>query len=36
MVYGNYNGALIDLVVVAVITVVIFLAAIRLFKWRED
>ena len=36
MVYGNYNGALIDLAVVAVITVVIFLAAIRLFKWRED
>ena len=36
MVYGNYNGALIDLAVVAVITVVIFLAAIKLFKWRED
>jgi ABC-2 type transport system permease protein len=36
MVYGNYNGAVIDLAVVAVITVVIFLAAIKLFKWRED
>ncbi len=36
MVYGNYNGAVIDLAVVAVITVIIFLAAIRLFKWRED
>jgi ABC-2 type transport system permease protein len=36
MVYGNYNGALIDLAVVAVITVIIFLAAIKLFKWRED
>ena len=36
MVYGNYSGALIDLAVVTVITVVIFLAAIRLFKWRED
>jgi ABC-2 type transport system permease protein len=36
MVYGNYDGALIDLAVVALITLVIFLAAIKLFKWRED
>ena len=36
MVYGNYNGAIIDLAVVAVITIIIFLAAIRMFKWRED
>jgi ABC-2 type transport system permease protein len=36
MVFENYNGALIDIAVVAVITVVIFIAAIRLFKWRED
>ena len=36
MVYGNYNGAIMDLAVVTVITVVIFLAAIRVFKWRED
>jgi ABC-2 type transport system permease protein len=36
MVYGNYDGALIDLVVVAVITLAIFIAAIKLFKWRED
>jgi ABC-2 type transport system permease protein len=36
MVYGNYNGAVIDLAVVTVITVIIFIAAIRLFKWRED
>ena len=36
MVYGNYDGATIDLAVVVVITVVIFLAAIKLFKWRED
>ncbi|MGA2680281.1 MAG: ABC transporter permease [Candidatus Bathyarchaeia archaeon] len=36
MVYSNYFGAVIDLVVVAAITVVIFLAAVRLFKWRED
>lgn len=36
MVYANYTGAAIDLVVVGVITVVIFAAAVRLFKWRED
>jgi ABC-2 type transport system permease protein len=36
MVYANYTGAVIDLAVVAVITVVIFAAAVRLFKWRED
>ena len=36
MVYGNYVGAVIDLVVVGAITVVIFVAAVRLFKWRED
>ena len=36
MVYGNYTGAVIDLAVVGVITIVIFVAAARLFKWRED
>ena len=36
MVYSNYTGAIIDVAVVAVITVVIFAAAVRLFKWRED
>jgi ABC-2 type transport system permease protein len=36
MVYANYTGAVIDLAVVAVITVVIFAAAVRRFKWRED
>jgi ABC-2 type transport system permease protein len=36
MVYGNYNGALFDLVVISIITVIIFLSAIRAFKWRED
>ncbi len=36
MVYANYFGAVIDLAVVGVITVVIFVAAVRLFKWRED
>ncbi|MCW3995523.1 MAG: ABC transporter permease [Candidatus Bathyarchaeota archaeon] len=36
MVYNNITGAIIDLVVVAVITVVIFALAVKLFKWRED
>ena len=36
MVYSNYAGAIIDVAVVGVITVVIFAAAVRLFKWRED
>ena len=36
MVYANYTGAVIDLAVVGIITVVIFAAAVRLFKWRED
>ena len=36
MIYNNYTQATIDLVVVAVITIVAFVAAARLFKWRED
>ena len=36
MVYLNYTGALIDIAVVAVITAIIFVAAAKLFKWRED
>ena len=36
MVYANYTGALIDLAVVAAITVIIFALAVKLFKWRED
>jgi ABC-2 type transport system permease protein len=36
MVYGNITGALIDIAVVTVITLVIFVAAVKLFKWRED
>jgi ABC-2 type transport system permease protein len=36
MVYANYTGAIIDLAVVAVITAVISVTAVRLFKWRED
>jgi ABC-2 type transport system permease protein len=36
MVHGNYNAALIDIAVVTVITVIVFVAAAKLFKWRED
>ncbi len=36
MIYGNYAQATIDLIVVAIITIVVFVAAARLFKWRED
>jgi len=36
MVYNNIMGALIDIGVVAIITVIIFALAVRLFKWRED
>jgi ABC-2 type transport system permease protein len=36
MIYSNYAQAAIDLVVVTVITIVFFAAAVRLFKWRED
>ncbi|NLE03819.1 MAG: ABC transporter permease, partial [Crenarchaeota archaeon] len=36
MVYGNISGAIIDIAVVAVISIIIFIAAAKLFKWRED
>jgi ABC-2 type transport system permease protein len=36
MVYANYNAAMIDIAVVAVITIIVFVAAAKLFKWRED
>lgn len=36
MVYGNITGAVIDISVIVVITLIIFVAAVRLFKWRED
>ncbi len=36
MVYNNIPAALIDIGVLAVITAVIFVLAIKLFKWRED
>lgn len=36
MVYGNYSLAIMDIIVVAAITVIFFVAAAKLFKWRED
>ena len=36
MVFANYMGAVFDLAVVGVITVIVFIAAVKLFKWRED
>ena len=36
MVYNNITAALIDIGIVAAITAVIFVAAVKLFKWRED
>ncbi len=36
MVYGNYASALVDIAVLAAITAVFFVAAAKLFKWRED
>jgi ABC-2 type transport system permease protein len=35
MVFANFTQALIDLTVVAVITVVLFVVAAKVFKWRE-
>jgi ABC-2 type transport system permease protein len=36
MIYSNFAQATIDLTVVAIITVIAFVAAARVFKWRED
>ncbi len=36
MVYQNYMGAVVDLAVIGVITLVVFILASKLFKWRED
>lgn len=36
MIYSNYAQATMDLLVTATLTVMIFVAAVRLFKWRED
>jgi len=36
MVFGNFEAALVDITVTAVLAIVIFVAAAKLFKWRED
>jgi ABC-2 type transport system permease protein len=36
MIYNNYNKALTDILILVVIAAVIFIAAVRVFKWRED
>jgi ABC-2 type transport system permease protein len=36
MVYGNYTAALVDLGILTIITAFFFVAAAKLFKWRED
>jgi len=36
MVYNNIAGALVDIAVLAVITIVVFVLAVKAFKWRED
>src|SRR4030065_720646 len=36
MVYGNVGAALIDIAVLTVVTVIVFVAAAKLFKWRTD
>jgi ABC-2 type transport system permease protein len=36
MIYGNYGAALLDLGILAVLSVIIFALAVRFFKWRED
>jgi len=33
---GNYTAALIDIGVIAILSIIIFVAAAKLFKWRED
>jgi len=36
MTYGNIGPAMVDLLVTLAIAIVVFVAAVRLFKWRED
>lgn len=36
MLYSNYGGALVDLGILAVLSVAVFALAVRFFKWRED
>ncbi len=36
MIYGNIDGALVDIAVLIAASLVIFALAVRFFKWRED
>jgi ABC-2 type transport system permease protein len=36
MVYSNYTQALFDVVILLVISAIVFVPAVRFFKWRED
>lgn len=36
MIYGNVARAFLDLLIVAVIAAVVFVAAVQVFKWREE
>ena len=36
MVYQNYMAAVIDIAVIAILTLVVLVLAVKLFKWRED
>ena len=36
MIYGNYGPALTDIGILVVISAVVFVLAVRFFKWRED
>ncbi|MDH2900651.1 MAG: ABC transporter permease [archaeon] len=36
MIYDNYTKALTDMLVLVVIALIVFIAAVRVFKWRED
>lgn len=36
MIYGNYTAAAYDLAILVVVSAVIFVLAVRFFRWRED
>ena len=36
MIYGNYVQATVDIAVLIIITVILFVAATKLYNWRED
>jgi ABC-type multidrug transport system permease subunit len=36
MIYGNYIQATIDIAVLAIMTIILFVAATKLYNWRED